>query len=64
MHPRARACWCTTGRSSPARSTSPAFAALVDRAGGAVVALEADHAQTCREAYSGPEAYARLLGAS
>ncbi|HYV48858.1 MAG TPA: hypothetical protein VFA20_28560 [Myxococcaceae bacterium] len=52
------------GTEQPGAEHRPAFNARIERAGGAVVALAADHTQTCRQAYSDPEAWARLLGAS
>jgi len=52
------------GTEQPGTEHRPAFNARIERAGGAVVALDADHTQTCRQAYSDPEAWARMLGAS
>lgn len=52
------------GIEQPGAEHRPAFAELIERAGGAVIALDADHVETCRQAYADPEAYARLLGAS
>jgi len=51
------------GTEQPGAEHRPAFAARIALAGGAAIDLAADHVQTCRQAYSDPEAYARLLGA-
>jgi len=51
------------GTEQPGAEHRPAFNARIEGAGGAVIPLAADHVQTCRQAYSDPEAYARLWGA-
>ncbi|HEY8208229.1 MAG TPA: hypothetical protein VIG99_12155 [Myxococcaceae bacterium] len=50
------------GIEQPGAEHRPAFAARVAQAGGGVIALAADHVQTCRQAYSDAGAWARLLG--
>jgi poly(3-hydroxybutyrate) depolymerase len=51
------------GTEQPGAEHRPAFSQVIARAGGSQVALDADHTQTCRQAYSDAAAYARLLGA-